>query len=107
MPHPAYNLPNSLLSLSLFWCVCNNMTLLALFSLLYTLCVLTITYNPIASITSPPLSTTKVCMLQNSFHPGFVAKGDYVIGGIFPLHYNQEMPDLNCTYKPPPVKCNG
>ncbi|XP_030600129.1 extracellular calcium-sensing receptor-like [Archocentrus centrarchus] len=48
-----------------------------------------------------------VCILQNSFQPGFVAEGDYIIGGIFPLHYNQEMPDLNCTYKPPPVKCNG
>ncbi|XP_070826937.1 extracellular calcium-sensing receptor-like [Chaetodon trifascialis] len=46
-------------------------------------------------------------MLQNSFQPGFVVKGDYVIGGIFPLHYNQEMPDLNCTYRPTPVKCNG
>ncbi|XP_041796748.1 extracellular calcium-sensing receptor-like [Chelmon rostratus] len=47
------------------------------------------------------------CMLQNSFQPAFVAKGDYVIGGIFPFHYNQEMPDLNCTYRPMPVKCNG
>ncbi|XP_073350480.1 extracellular calcium-sensing receptor-like [Pagrus major] len=48
-----------------------------------------------------------MCTLHNSFHPGFVAKGDYVIGGIFPLHYNQEMPDINSTYRPPPVKCNG
>ncbi|KAI9538759.1 hypothetical protein NQZ68_012412 [Dissostichus eleginoides] len=54
-----------------------------------------------------PPSSAKVCKLQNSFEPGFVAKGDYIIGGIFPLHYNQEMPDLNCTYRPPPVKCNG
>ncbi|XP_029028182.2 extracellular calcium-sensing receptor-like [Betta splendens] len=53
------------------------------------------------------ISVAKVCTLQNSFHPGFMAEGDFVIGGIFPLHYNQEMPDLNCTYKPPPVKCNG
>ncbi|TKS80910.1 Extracellular calcium-sensing receptor [Collichthys lucidus] len=57
--------------------------------------------------TSPPPSAAKVCMLQNSFQPGFVAKGDYIIGGIFPIHYNQEMPDLNSTYRPLPVKCNG
>uniref|UniRef100_A0A8D0DAR6 Olfactory receptor C family, v3 n=1 Tax=Sander lucioperca TaxID=283035 RepID=A0A8D0DAR6_SANLU len=83
------------------------MTPLVLFPLLYSLCVLTIKYIPISSFTSPPPSATKVCTLQNSFQPGFVTKGDYVIGGIFPLHYNQEMPDLNCTYRPPPVKCNG
>ncbi|XP_058606739.1 extracellular calcium-sensing receptor [Onychostoma macrolepis] len=47
------------------------------------------------------------CVLQNNFEPGLMANGDYIIGGIFPLHYNQEMPDLNCTYKPGPVKCNG
>ncbi|XP_075956732.1 extracellular calcium-sensing receptor [Anarhichas minor] len=57
--------------------------------------------------TSSPPSAAKVCTLQNSFQPSFVAKGDYVIGGIFPLHYNQEMPDLNCTYRALPVKCNG
>ncbi|XP_016396263.1 extracellular calcium-sensing receptor [Sinocyclocheilus rhinocerous] len=50
---------------------------------------------------------TSKCVLQNDFEPGLMANGDYVIGGIFPLHYNQEMPDLNCTYKPGPVKCNG
>ncbi|KAK2912404.1 hypothetical protein Q8A73_006517 [Channa argus] len=58
-------------------------------------------------ITSPASSSPKECTLQNGFQPGFVAQGDYVIGGIFPLHYNQEMPDLNSTYKPPAVKCNG
>ncbi|KAM3875403.1 extracellular calcium-sensing receptor-like [Diretmus argenteus] len=52
-------------------------------------------------------NSAKVCTLQSSFEPGFVADGDYVIGGIFPLHYNQEMPDLNCTYRPSAVKCNG
>ncbi|KAL7870292.1 hypothetical protein SRHO_G00077890, partial [Serrasalmus rhombeus] len=46
------------------------------------------------------------CTLQNDFEPGFMAGGDFVIGGIFPLHYNQEMPDLNCTYKPGQVQCN-
>ncbi|XP_058242939.1 extracellular calcium-sensing receptor-like [Hemibagrus wyckioides] len=51
--------------------------------------------------------TTNHCTLQNGLGPGFIADGDFVIGGIFPFHYNQEMPDLNCTYKPGPVKCNG
>uniref|UniRef100_A0A8C4ZPE0 Olfactory receptor C family, v3 n=1 Tax=Gadus morhua TaxID=8049 RepID=A0A8C4ZPE0_GADMO len=54
-----------------------------------------------------PAPLVKVCSLQSSFEPGFVAAGDYIIGGIFPLHYNQEMPDLNSTYRPPAVKCNG
>uniref|UniRef100_A0A4W6C6F8 Olfactory receptor C family, v1 n=1 Tax=Lates calcarifer TaxID=8187 RepID=A0A4W6C6F8_LATCA len=83
------------------------MTLLALFPLLYSVSVFTSTYSPISSFTSPAPFVAEVCTLQNSFKPAFVSKGDYVVGGIFPLHYNQEMPDLNCTYKPPPVKCNG
>ncbi|XP_060733771.1 extracellular calcium-sensing receptor-like [Tachysurus vachellii] len=53
------------------------------------------------------LSLDHKCTLQNHLGPGFIADGDFVIGGIFPFHYNQEMPDLNCTYKPGPVKCNG
>ncbi|XP_060780158.1 extracellular calcium-sensing receptor-like [Neoarius graeffei] len=57
------------------------------------------------SIFSATLETQ--CTLQNNFEPGFIAGGDFVIGGIFPLHYSQEMPDLNCTYKPGPVQCNG
>uniref|UniRef100_A0A667WS78 Olfactory receptor C family, v3 n=1 Tax=Myripristis murdjan TaxID=586833 RepID=A0A667WS78_9TELE len=81
------------------------MTPLVLFHLIYPVCVLTITLNSRYSPASPPPG--KVCALQSSFEPGFVAEGDYVIGGIFPLHYNQEMPDLNCTYRPSAVKCNG
>ncbi|XP_047248715.1 extracellular calcium-sensing receptor-like [Girardinichthys multiradiatus] len=56
---------------------------------------------------SSPTTAAKDCTLRNSFQPGFVAGGDFVVGGIFPLHYNQEMPDRNSTYRPPPVKCNG
>uniref|UniRef100_A0A3B4AEK1 G-protein coupled receptors family 3 profile domain-containing protein n=1 Tax=Periophthalmus magnuspinnatus TaxID=409849 RepID=A0A3B4AEK1_9GOBI len=40
------------------------------------------------------------CRLQNHFEPAFMAQGDFLLGGIFPLHYNQEMPDLNSTYRP-------
>uniref|UniRef100_A0A3Q3M5Y4 Extracellular calcium-sensing receptor-like n=1 Tax=Mastacembelus armatus TaxID=205130 RepID=A0A3Q3M5Y4_9TELE len=83
------------------------MTLLALFPLLYSVCVLILTYSPVSCFTSPAPAAAEVCTLRNSFQPGFVSKGDYVIGGIFPLHYNQEMPDINYTYRPPPVKCNG
>ncbi|XP_036934551.1 extracellular calcium-sensing receptor-like [Acanthopagrus latus] len=56
---------------------------------------------------SAPPSPAKVCMLRNHYHPGFVAQGDFVIGGIFPIHYNQEMPDINNSYSPTPVKCNS
>uniref|UniRef100_A0AAQ4R1L1 G-protein coupled receptors family 3 profile domain-containing protein n=1 Tax=Gasterosteus aculeatus aculeatus TaxID=481459 RepID=A0AAQ4R1L1_GASAC len=83
------------------------MSLLVLFPFLFSLCVLTVRCNPISGLTSLPPSAAKVCTLHNSFEPNFVADGDYVIGGIFPLHYNQEMPDLNSTYRALPVKCNG
>lgn len=69
---------------------------LIVFHLLYSLC------NSVSSFTSPTQ-----CMIQNSFQSGFVSKGDFTIGGIFPLHYIQEMPDLNNTYRPPAVKCSG
>nr|XP_021328989.1 vomeronasal type-2 receptor 1-like isoform X6 [Danio rerio] len=71
-----------------------TMTILLLWLLVYHLSVL----NP---------AQASKCLLQNEFEPGLMANGDFVIGGIFPLHYNQEMPDLNFTYKPGPVKCNG
>lgn len=80
---------------------------LDLINFLYSVSILSIASNHIYSVTSPHPPVAKVCMLHNSFEPDFVVKGDYVIGGIFPLHYNQEMPDINSTYRPPPVKCNG
>uniref|UniRef100_A0A672GFZ9 Olfactory receptor C family, v3 n=1 Tax=Salarias fasciatus TaxID=181472 RepID=A0A672GFZ9_SALFA len=69
------------------------MILPALFRLLYSVSVLTLTNPPAPSFIIPVTSAGKVCTLQNSFQPGFVGKGDYVIGGIFPLHYNQEIFD--------------
>uniref|UniRef100_A0A3P8S1X4 Olfactory receptor C family, v3 n=1 Tax=Amphiprion percula TaxID=161767 RepID=A0A3P8S1X4_AMPPE len=81
------------------------MSWLALSLSLYAVSVITLTYTSVSSFAS--ISAGQLCTLQNSFEPSFVAQGDFVIGGIFPLHYNQEMPDLNCTYRPPPVKCNG
>ncbi|KAL3991803.1 olfactory receptor [Sarotherodon galilaeus] len=83
------------------------MHLLTFLPLLYCVGILTLAYTQTSNFTSSATSAGKVCILQNSFEPGFIAEGDYMIAGIFPLHYNQEMPDLNCTYKPPPVKCNG
>uniref|UniRef100_A0A8C7UAP8 G-protein coupled receptors family 3 profile domain-containing protein n=1 Tax=Oncorhynchus mykiss TaxID=8022 RepID=A0A8C7UAP8_ONCMY len=53
---------------------------------------------------SSTLATDTECVLLSGFDPGFVADGDFVIGGIFPLHYNQEMPDVNYTYQPTAVR---
>uniref|UniRef100_A0A3Q2QPM0 Extracellular calcium-sensing receptor-like n=1 Tax=Fundulus heteroclitus TaxID=8078 RepID=A0A3Q2QPM0_FUNHE len=83
------------------------MPLLALFSLLYYVIVFSLMHSPSPSYTFSATAAAKDCTLRNSFEPSFVAEGDFVIGGIFPLHYNQEMPDQNYTYRPPPVKCNG
>lgn len=77
------------------------MNLLVVFHLLHAF------HNSVSSFTSPPKTEAEVCTIQNSFQSDFVSKGDFTIGGIFPLHYNQEMPDLNSTYRPPPVKCSG
>uniref|UniRef100_A0AAY4DQZ3 G-protein coupled receptors family 3 profile domain-containing protein n=1 Tax=Denticeps clupeoides TaxID=299321 RepID=A0AAY4DQZ3_9TELE len=64
-------------------------------------------FHLLALLLTPAWTLEEQCILQSPFEPGFVAEGDFVISGIFPLHYNMEMPDLNCTYKPPPVQCNG
>ncbi|XP_034024695.1 extracellular calcium-sensing receptor-like [Thalassophryne amazonica] len=47
-----------------------------------------------------------MCTLQNNFEPSFIAEGDYVIGGIFPLHYDQEMPKPDFTHRPTDFKCS-
>lgn len=81
-----------------------EMTLLSDIILLYSFCVIPVLSDPMSSVTSP---SSSLCRLQNSFQPEFEAHGDFIIGGMFPLHFNQEMPDLNNTYRPPPVTCNG
>ncbi|KAJ8332189.1 hypothetical protein SKAU_G00427970 [Synaphobranchus kaupii] len=53
------------------------------------------------------LAPAPVCSLLGYYEPGFQADGDLIIGGIFPLQYNMEMPDRNLTYKPAAVQCNG
>uniref|UniRef100_A0A3B5M294 Olfactory receptor C family, v1 n=1 Tax=Xiphophorus couchianus TaxID=32473 RepID=A0A3B5M294_9TELE len=83
------------------------MPLLALFSLIFYVSVLSFTPPPVSRYTSTAPTAAEDCVLRNSFQPAFVAEGDFIMGGIFPLHYNQEMPDQNYTYTPPPVKCNG
>ncbi|XP_048837918.1 extracellular calcium-sensing receptor-like isoform X1 [Brienomyrus brachyistius] len=39
--------------------------------------------------------------------PGFLADGDYIIGGIFPMHYRVELPPTNYTQKPASAQCLG
>lgn len=96
----AHKLP-VFVSLCVSWVLLKNMNPLIVFHLLNSF------YNSMSSFTSPTQTETEVCMIKNSFQSGFVSKGDFTIGGIFPLHYIQEMPDLNNTYRPPPVKCSG
>uniref|UniRef100_A0A3B4AI13 G-protein coupled receptors family 3 profile domain-containing protein n=1 Tax=Periophthalmus magnuspinnatus TaxID=409849 RepID=A0A3B4AI13_9GOBI len=61
-------------------------------------------FYPVLAVTFVSLVHSETfCRLQNHFEPAFMAQGDFLLGGIFPLHYNQEMPDLNSTYRPPPV----
>uniref|UniRef100_UPI001CD834CE extracellular calcium-sensing receptor-like n=1 Tax=Solea senegalensis TaxID=28829 RepID=UPI001CD834CE len=77
------------------------MTSLALFYLLYSV------FSSLFSITTAAPPAASKCTLLNSLQPGFFVQGNYVIGGIFPLHFNLKMPDLNGTYRPPPTNCNG
>ncbi|KAM6933294.1 extracellular calcium-sensing receptor-like [Xenentodon cancila] len=83
------------------------MSRLPAFELVYYITVLASAYSPVFGLSSPATSAVKGCTLQNNFQPSFVAKGDFIIGGIFPLHYDPEMPDLDFNYRPPPMNCSG
>nr|XP_043876084.1 extracellular calcium-sensing receptor-like [Solea senegalensis]XP_043898719.1 extracellular calcium-sensing receptor-like [Solea senegalensis] len=83
------------------------MTSLVLLSLLYSISVFTLTDSSLSSITTEAPPAASNCTLLNSFQPGFFVQGDYVIGGIFPLHFNLKMPDINSTYRPLPINCHG
>ncbi|MGH0143040.1 UNVERIFIED_CONTAM: hypothetical protein FKN15_077584 [Acipenser sinensis] len=58
--------------------------------------------------TTPGKTTEAACTLQASFElPGFLADGDIIIGGLFPMHYRVLVPELNYTYKPAASGCQG
>ncbi|XP_035240657.1 extracellular calcium-sensing receptor-like [Anguilla rostrata] len=61
----------------------------------------------LSAVIPASLVAAPVCSLLGYYEPGFQADGDFIIGGIFPLQYNMEMPDRNLTYKPGAVQCNG
>ncbi|KAJ8367756.1 hypothetical protein SKAU_G00077840 [Synaphobranchus kaupii] len=48
-----------------------------------------------------------VCSLLGTFYPEFQADGDFIIGGVFPIHYGIETPEPNFTYKPAALQCWG
>ncbi|MGH0138882.1 UNVERIFIED_CONTAM: hypothetical protein FKN15_068110 [Acipenser sinensis] len=57
---------------------------------------------------TPGKTTEAACTLQASFElPGFLADGDIIIGGLFPMHTRLVVPKLNYTYKPAALGCQG
>ena len=39
--------------------------------------------------------------------PAFTQKGDYIIGGVFPMHYYMKTVKKNYSSLPEPLKCTG
>ncbi|XP_058890394.1 extracellular calcium-sensing receptor-like [Acipenser ruthenus] len=57
---------------------------------------------------TPGKTTEPACTLQGNFElPGFLADGDIIIAGVFPIHYRVLAPELNYTYKPAALGCQG
>ncbi|XP_048837894.1 extracellular calcium-sensing receptor-like isoform X1 [Brienomyrus brachyistius] len=76
------------------------MASLLMWSLFYHVCLL--------ELTSSTQTTAYSCSLLGHVEmPGFLADGDYIIGGIFPMHYRVELPPTNYTQKPASAQCLG
>ncbi|XP_036392196.1 extracellular calcium-sensing receptor-like [Megalops cyprinoides] len=73
------------------------MTLLFVWSLLYT----------VSALTAASPAPVPSCSLLGHFEPGFQADGDFIIGGLFPMHYRVEPPDQNFISKPAASECWG
>ncbi|XP_069053648.1 extracellular calcium-sensing receptor-like [Lepisosteus oculatus] len=60
------------------------------------------------SASAPHADGEASCTLQGNFGlPGFLADGDIIIGGLFPMHYRVVVPDLTYTHKPAASGCQG
>ncbi|XP_064158606.1 extracellular calcium-sensing receptor-like [Anguilla rostrata] len=73
------------------------MTPLVIWLLCYPLSVAT----PVNSSPDPGSS------LLGNFEPNFQADGDFIIGGLFPMHYSVEPLGQDFTYKPAAPQCQG
>ena len=48
------------------------------------------------------------CLLQGTpQQPAFTQNGDYIIGGVFPMHYYLKTVKKNYSSLPEPLKCTG
>ena len=48
------------------------------------------------------------CKLQSAAHPpAFSMDGDYVVGGVFGIHYSMHTVRYNYTTVPEPLRCTG
>uniref|UniRef100_A0A8C7JHP6 Olfactory receptor C family, v1 n=1 Tax=Oncorhynchus kisutch TaxID=8019 RepID=A0A8C7JHP6_ONCKI len=75
------------------------MSLLLWWSLYYPVSI-----SPLTEATS----TQPACSPQGAFElPGFSAQGDFLMGGIFPLHYRVELPGTDYTHQPLAALCQG
>lgn len=65
-------------------------------------------FLPAFFLTCTALSAPPACSAHGDFgQPAFMANGDIIIGGIFPLHYRVELPTADYTNKPLAAQCQG